>query len=274
MAVTVTIVNWQKFNPRADVGNPTWYRLSRDLLISMQTNRWQDVLAWLAILAEACRTQKSCVSVCEVSNAALAKQPVNDFILSIRNLEASGMIEIVSLPKATTLRARNAGVTATYPNSTIQNSKKEKTESNKRSSASPPPSPNGDSLTKTEPEPKVDLVATWNANRGDLPEARRATKARALKIKARLREQPDEAYWVATIKRLASSSFACGGNDRAWQADFTWLVKNDENHVKVNEGKYDDRGKMRLQAAPFFQREVIKRVESLEELERDCGVRK
>lgn len=90
------------------------------------------------------------------------------------------------------------------------------------------------------PKPKVDLVAIWNANRGGLPEAR-PTKGRLAKIAARLREEAAPAYWEGVVQRLARSAFATGNNDRAWRADFGWLVQNPENHVKVSEGKYDNR---------------------------------
>jgi len=90
------------------------------------------------------------------------------------------------------------------------------------------------------PKPKVDLVAIWNAHRGGLPEAR-PTKGRLAKIAARLREEAAPAYWEGVVQRLARSAFATGNNDRAWRADFGWLVQNPENHVKVSEGKYDNR---------------------------------
>ena len=84
------------------------------------------------------------------------------------------------------------------------------------------------------------LIEIWNANRGALPAAR-LTPKRKLKAAARLKDQPDLAYWERVVRRLAASSFATGKNDRQWKADFGWLIANDENHVKVDEGKYDNR---------------------------------
>lgn len=47
-------------------------------------------------------------------------------------------------------------------------------------------------------------------------------------------EQLDEAF-----RRAQASSFCTGQNDRHWKADFDWLL-NENNLVKVLEGKYDN----------------------------------
>lgn len=104
--ISLTIVNWKNYQPRNDVQNPHWFRLSRDLLISMQGHRWQDVLAWLALMSEACRKQRGAITVCELITAPLAKQSVDDFLLSIENLQIAGMIDLV------TLRPRDVHVTS------------------------------------------------------------------------------------------------------------------------------------------------------------------
>ena len=101
------------------------------------------------------------------------------------------------------------------------------------------------------------MVAVWNECRGSLPEAR-LTTGRAAKIRARLKEQPDLAYWRAVVSRLASSDFATGKNDRQWRADLGWLIRNDENHVKVSEGKYDNRAKpSAVSRLPMFDPEAV-----------------
>jgi len=77
--------------------------------------------------------------------------------------------------------------------------------------------------------------------RGPLPEAKRLTKSRAARAKARLAECPDGARWAEAITRLAASRFASGENDRNWVADFDFLLKPD-SITKIEEGKYDNRG--------------------------------
>jgi hypothetical protein len=39
---------------------------------------------------------------------------------------------------------------------------------------------------------------------------------------------------------MAASKFCCGDSDRGWSADIDFFLKPD-THVKVNEGKYDDK---------------------------------
>lgn len=83
----------------------------------------------------------------------------------------------------------------------------------------------------------------WNENRGTLPTIRKLSDVRSKQIKVRLREEPDLEYWKSVIKRLAESRFACGGGNTNWVATLDWLIKNGNNHVKVSEGKYDDKDK-------------------------------
>jgi hypothetical protein len=66
------------------------------------------------------------------------------------------------------------------------------------------------------------------------------SKTRATHATARLQEQ-DSTYWKTVIERIQASDFCRGENDRSWVATFDWLVANDENAIKVLEGKYDNR---------------------------------
>lgn len=56
--------------------------------------------------------------------------------------------------------------------------------------------------------------------------------------KARWAEKPDEFYWGNVIRKLEHIPFCLGHNDRAWVADFEFLVRPD-THAKILEGKYD-----------------------------------
>lgn len=105
---------------------------------------------------------------------------------------------------------------------------------------------------KPEQFTAAQLLDAWNTHRGDLTEIKRLSKARLDKIKVRREEEPNLEYWVACIKRLAASSFATGKVKSAnfpsgWKADFDWLIKNDLNHTKVAEGKYDNQGSSKKQ---------------------------
>lgn len=103
-------------------------------------------------------------------------------------------------------------------------------------------SPNGESQDSTvlARVPFQDFAKAWTDNCGVLSPKKnlKLTDERRRKIRARWAEHPDLAYWADCARRMAASSFCCEG---PW-ATFDWLIKNDTNHVKVAEGKYDNRG--------------------------------
>ncbi len=66
--------------------------------------------------------------------------------------------------------------------------------------------------------------------------------ARKKSIKARLSTYSVDDF-STLFKKAEASSFLKGGNNRNWQANFDWLIK-DGNMAKVLDGNYDDkRGK-------------------------------
>ena len=83
------------------------------------------------------------------------------------------------------------------------------------------------------------LADQYNAICTSLPKVVRLTdkRRRAVRLihdKGYTPEQLDEAF-----RRAQASSFCAGQNDRHWKADFDWLL-NENNLVKVLEGKYDN----------------------------------
>lgn len=83
------------------------------------------------------------------------------------------------------------------------------------------------------------LADRYNAICTNLPRVVRLTdkRRRAVRLihdKGYTPEQLDEAF-----RRAQASSFCAGQNDRHWKADFDWLL-NENNLVKVLEGKYDN----------------------------------
>lgn len=90
------------------------------------------------------------------------------------------------------------------------------------------------------------LLEIWNLHRGPLPAAQRMTAKRTKSAATRIKENSDPEYWTSIVQRLAVSRYATGQVPtkmcpRGWKADIDWLLENDTNHVKVAEGKYDDR---------------------------------
>jgi hypothetical protein len=84
------------------------------------------------------------------------------------------------------------------------------------------------------------LVTHWNEICGEkLPKVQTLTDRRQGFIRARLAEHPLQ-EWPGIFLRVVKSGFLTGENDKNWRADFDWVM-NQNNLVKILEGKYDDR---------------------------------
>lgn len=96
-----------------------------------------------------------------------------------------------------------------------------------------------DKANKTKISKAQQVVDRYNAICTNLSRVVRLTdkRRRAVRLihdKGYTPEQLDEAF-----RRAQASSFCAGQNDRHWKADFDWLL-NENNLVKVLEGKYDN----------------------------------
>lgn len=81
------------------------------------------------------------------------------------------------------------------------------------------------------------LVKIWNEHRGTLSVVLGISGKRLAASLARWAEKPDPDYWTGIVKRIASTPFCVGENERKWKADFDFLIRPDTQH-KVLEGKY------------------------------------
>jgi hypothetical protein len=90
------------------------------------------------------------------------------------------------------------------------------------------------------------LLAIWNSNRGQLPEAKAFSKGRLSAAEARWQENSLEDYWTQVVQRVAASSFCRGeknnpnGSLANWKAGIDFFLRPD-THLRVMEGFYDDR---------------------------------
>lgn len=85
----------------------------------------------------------------------------------------------------------------------------------------------------------AEVVALWNSLEG-FPKVQSMPKGRTAHLKARLDDPFFAQNYAEAIKRIASSRFLSGDNDRRWRADFDWLIKPD-SVARIMEGKYDGR---------------------------------
>lgn len=85
------------------------------------------------------------------------------------------------------------------------------------------------------------LFDSWNqiVTGTPLPVAKTFNKTREGKCRSRLKERPLE-DWQAIFRQITKTPFLCGQNNRGWKAEFDWIIKNDDNAVRVLEGKYSN----------------------------------
>ena len=104
-----------------------------------------------------------------------------------------------------------------------------------------------------------------------VPEAtdmvRELTKGRRESARARLREKPDLAVWLAVIDAVCASDFCKGSGKDGWKAGFDWLVRPD-TATKALEGAYDNRTSTK-RAPGFLSAEDNNRLKAMKEETRD-----
>jgi hypothetical protein len=88
------------------------------------------------------------------------------------------------------------------------------------------------------------LIETWNrvCPPHGLPKKTKITTKLLDQIRRRLVHNPEPDFWIAVIETIPTRPFLLGQNDQGWTATLDWLVKNDENAVKVFEGHYQSNG--------------------------------
>lgn len=98
---------------------------------------------------------------------------------------------------------------------------------------------------KSRPSSKKDMfdevVAFWNstAKAQNLPQVQSLTPARRTALALRIQEAGSIEAFKAVIAKVVASNFCRGMNDRAWKADFDFVLKQ-SSFVKIMEGKYDN----------------------------------
>ena len=96
-------------------------------------------------------------------------------------------------------------------------------------------------LTKPNRQ-EITLVEKWNST---LQTKIRLTPARQKHITARLKEGEFSKNFELICQKVKNSDFLMGKNPSKghehWKATFDWIIKNEENYVKVLEGNYDNK---------------------------------
>lgn len=87
-----------------------------------------------------------------------------------------------------------------------------------------------------------ELADGWNeivATEDGFKKVTKLTEDRRKRIRLRLKTHPESEFWNKVLNKIPRVPFLSGKNDRKWRADFDFLIKNDENALKIYEGKYD-----------------------------------
>lgn len=88
------------------------------------------------------------------------------------------------------------------------------------------------------------IIDSYNVLCPSLPSVKSLSDARKKAIKARLNSYTEDDLQEAFMKAEASD-FLKGKNDRNWQANFDWIMK-DANIAKILDGNYDSKEKKNL----------------------------
>ncbi len=119
-------------------------------------------------------------------------------------------------------------------------SRESKTESETYSPL-PPEGDTGQTPVGIAPETKAttrQIFELWNeeAPKLGLPMCLELTEARRVKIRTRLDWKSQLAYWQAVMAAIAKCPWLLGHGNQGWKANFDWLMKNNENSLKIAEG--------------------------------------
>lgn len=228
--VTFTIPKFAEYNPRQDVKSSSWFRLDHNWYVAVLKKgcRWSLAGFWPVFVGCVSESKKS---VAHFDTLFLARTLGVKSTMIKKALAEFHNLELLELDEQS--------VTRTCPTNERTNERDERLEFQTRARTDAPPLKAAPSVRPKGPNPSL-LVDVWNENRGPLPAVEKLTKGRAAKIKSRLKEEPDPAYWESVVRRAAETPFLRGENDRGWKANFDWLVRNDENHAKVMEGGYGE----------------------------------
>lgn len=82
-----------------------------------------------------------------------------------------------------------------------------------------------------------DLLEAWNKICSNLPRVLGLSRKRVKNCVARLKERP-LSEWEKIFRKMNDTPFLCGENERGWRATFDWIIVNQDNALKILEGKY------------------------------------
>jgi len=218
----ITIINWDKYNPKRAQRTYTWLRLNNDIFFSPDIFglKLEEKAVWIFLLCQASRKNSGVINLTPDFIAHSLNTKTSKISQALKTFEKIQLIttNALSLPPA-----------LHFATPTDRQTDERTNETNER-----------DGRTQS-PAALPPLAEIWNENCGQLSQVKVCNPERRRKCKSRWLEVPGpNDYWIEVVRKLAASDFCNGKNDRGWTADFTFLLKPD-THIKVMEGKYKNR---------------------------------
>ncbi len=217
------IINLLKYNVwyttrKKDAGKHYWFSFPNDLLTHPD---------FFGITGEEFKAFVWCVSVCsKVRQSEIRLNiPHSCSLLSTDQAVFFSMFDKLKGKQIDIIGDHTATIESHYSKATTEEkSREENTREEKRTGELKP----GDEV--------VLFFEFWNSQE-KLPKAMKLTSARRVKIKMRIKESGLENL-KSVVLVITETPFLLGENDRSWKADLDWLVANEQNGLKVSEGKY------------------------------------
>lgn len=235
----ITINDWQKFNPRKDDRNHSWFRFENDFFL--KTFAWsmeeQHLFSYLCCCKSKSKEDKIYLELKLAS--ALLKRKESQIIGNLKSLQSYGVVTL-SVEEVTATIGCTTNVTLRTDDTNVTND-------------------THTSISDVTIGSHLLLFSIWNQWCDELPKAKGMNSERKNKSKIRWNENPDPKYWEEVVCKISKSSFCRGKTGKGWVATFDWLLKPD-THLRVIEGKYDDRSGSDKTDVEEHNRKVFERV--------------
>lgn len=223
--LTIEILNWDRFNPRKDVKNSSWFRLEHSLFDDpdFYDLTHAELAFWIYLLCHASKknSPKFVLSFAHAERVGRFKQ--SEIKSALEKLEA---IQCVLVGVTDTLRPRNEGVTETCTTNETGRDERDDTERDG---------------TNAQTSERVNvLFELWNQERGSLPECCEISEERRKKARAQLKKYPDLEHWRNVIHKFLASEFCVN----EWKPGIDDLL-SESKRLRALEGKYDKRNRGR-----------------------------
>lgn len=220
--ITVTILNWKKFNPRDDLKYPTWFRCEKSLFDNHELCEFsnEELLAWLYLKCLATDKKSDTITIGWAHIKRVNRFRAQEMLSALEKLESFKIVQVsVQMPYGIcTESVRDPNSTVRYgtdgTDDTIRDGKQ---------------NPIG-----LLPLTALDLLNLWNENCKTLPKVIKLTDARKAHAKAQLAKYPDLEHWTQVLLKFTSSEFCLN----TWKPNFDDFL-NENKRIAALEGRYE-----------------------------------